>query len=1746
MSENCPDIQKQRKVPTSKIFLSLLLFFFLLGLAAFLEKTSKQKEGGSPSFQQTKDKPGVLGARTPQIFISGGEEGYGAGGMIALASTDEPSVEISSYNVSGSAEVTLFEANEDVLLDYLTHNKEGYQIKKDIDVGPLRYVTKINHQITSGYGPGSKLVLPIEGSGIWLLKIKLGTASESAFVVRSNIGAIVKEGDNEYIFWGQSFKTRKSVSEGTLKIYNLLDGRKEIATVSFNDEGIAKTPLLPEADIALVRQGEDRAVVPINLLYLNSRYEYRPFQPKSRQTKYFIFTDRPLYRPGDTIYFKSVLRDDDDARYTIPRESALVKIYKDWDEKNTVFEKNYEVSAEGTVYGEYKLPEDSGVGYYQLKVDVPNSSSGRYWPENTVSFHVEYFRKPEYSIEVTTPKTELVAQDRSSFIIRGNYFSGQPLGGQTVKYTVYSADFYEYEYLIDQSYALGDDYRFGYWGGNKVGEERQVTLNQRGEAEVDLEAKPPQGTGKSQVFSVEAEFDDGQGNPAFARKNILVYSGEYGIYRKDSNYGAKVGTQLTLPIVLVSHRDSNVSGIDLLAKVHRENWIPYQEPDKKYPSYRKEEEDLPGLSAKTGQDGNATFSFVPAKVGSYKITVSGKDTRENPISKEFYFWVRAEDQPFYGGAEENELTIRTDKAKYSPSDTVSFSISSNTPDRDIFLSLERARVNRFQVVHLAGKNATVDIPLVETDIPNIYAKVSSFSGYALDGGWTNVVVSADTKKLVVNLTPSEKTFGPGEVVTVNIQTTDVGGNPISADTAVWAVDKALFELVDERPEKIFDKFWQERYNDTQESDSLAGILVYRAEGGGCFAAGTKILIAPGKTKNIEEVKIGDTILTRKGETDPRVVQAKVKGTHKSEVSGYLIINENLKVTPNHRLWVNNSWQEAGSITPGDTLIDFNDRRIVVSSIEWQQGKFTVYNLEVEKYRTYFAGGAWVHNQKGNGARTVFKDTAYWNPKVTTDANGRAQVKFVLPDNLTTWVMAAIGATVDTKVGQTTTEIVVTKDVIVRPILPNILRKDDEILLSALVQNFTDTDKTFDIDLAFNEGIVQAITSDEKELESATHSAILVKSKETERVYWKVSPKTEKEKAKLTFSATSREDKKIGDTITQEIPVWAFGFWEKRGEVGDGEKTFSVELAPDSDKKKSKATLSLSPTLVGTLPTAMRYLIHYPYGCVEQTTSSFVPAVIAKENPDLFGASIADLNVDDIIKKGVNRLAKLQHPDGGWSWWWQGRSDSFVTVYVVEYLLKARGVGSNVDPEILGRAQRFLEQEDYYDPQTNGSKKYDRQEIIAKTYGLSLLGSEKGKTRISDFSNITAELLAMAVMTNIRNGDTNPATSGLSRLISMAKREGDSVYWEAGRKEYFGSQDASTALAIRAIVASGGERELAVKVVRYLTRNRKSDYWSNTFATAQVIRALVDFSKTGEELTPNYNYTVWLDEKEISRGTVNNLKELIKDIDIPVSDIKPDGSSIKIEKSGEGQLYTTLLINEFHTDRGAPASNHGLEVKREYISDRADGSLVLGDTVTVKITIGGLRTNENYGIITDELPSGLIPINPVFKNEQYGQELSSYYTSYDVTDREVTENGIVLSLYQIAEGLRTYAYKARVVSEGEFLVPPAMASLMYSPEIYGRGEVQLLKIKKNLEMLSGREIPPKTEEKPVQGGKKGNVIAALVIIILLALWVAVFFFKLRGKTITIFRKPSPPDETQTQDDQNTTNAQDEIGPPFHEQ
>jgi uncharacterized protein YfaS (alpha-2-macroglobulin family) len=1462
------------------------------------EKLAQQNPAQLNNYQNNSS-----GSGEPYLSIVGAN---GPGGVITQTTFADPSINIHGYNLKDTNEIrlTVYNASKETLLNYLIHDSKGNLIRSEVDTSSFKNQISLMEKLDSS--GEAKFSLPTTGAGIWYIVGQAGEINVNTFLVRSDNGVYLKNSSDKFIFWGQSLKTNRSISDGSVEIYSLQDQIKNIGTNNFDKDGIAQNNFEEKADIAIATIDGQINIIPIGLRYINSDF-IDSWSASTVTKKYFTFTDRPFYHPGDTVYFKSVIRDDNDASYSVPSGNVTVKIYNGYrDPANKVFEQNYNISSSGSIDGQFIAPDVISAKSFYLTVSSSSDDSSVY---GSTYFSVNFYRKPEYKLDMLVDKQEVISGDKINARFNGEYFFGEKIANQKIKYSLSSSNLDYYDYLNTTEII-----NYQYWYGTQIeGKTGTVVTDVNGQAFLSFDTRGLTEDGRDKVISIEATVDDGSGNPAFVRKNILLHAGRFSIYNKTNISTAKTKENFSLPIILKPVMDpANISKIGVIVKIHRENWVLASNQDQKFSNYVQEKEDLSDISGKTNDFGRATISFVPQKVGSYTLTAQARDEKGNLVVQKFNLYVS--DKDVYLSDGQSGLTIKSDKQEYNPGDTAKIEINSIIADRDVFFSTERVGIRQFQIVHLNGKSASLDLSFIENDMPNIFASVNSFDRKQLDSDQTNLIVSSDSKKLSIDIEPNKTNFSPGETVSVKITTRNKSGKPVSANVTLWTVDKALFELTQTNLGNIFQTFWDVRYDRANSSNSLLGIY---SEGGG-------------------------------------------KG-----------------------------------------------------------------------------GGG------GEDGRTIFKDTSYWNPEIKTDQNGQAMVEFKLPDNLTTWSIVSVGETSDTIVGQNIKDIQVSKDFVIRPVLPNILRVGDKVDLKAIAQNFTSIDQN----------VVAQFSSSALKILNPVNSESILKAQQRNDFYWSVMADNENNVAKVTYDLISKIDNKKLDSVTQTIPVRPFNFIDQKSMAGIGEQSYSFDLNKDSLNSGTKINLSLGSSLIGNLPSAMDYLIQYPYGCNEQIASAIEPAIVAKSNQNLFKDAIGSNEIESIVKNGINKLVDGQN-GSLWSWWKGQKTNYFVSAYIVDVLNQAKKSGFASSQKPLDSAKNSLK----YKPDSLSPV-----DEVSWAYMSALLQTEN-RQNIVTFTNLSPDFLSMAVMTNYMNGDTNPDTNGMNELIKRAKTQGDGVFWDAGADNYFGSVDASTALAVRALTMAGGDKTLIRKAVTYLIRNRQNEYWSNTFATSQVIMATTSAVLGLNEDQPNYNYKISLNGKTLSEDKFTAVNQKLS-LSVPVDKLNNGKNIIKISKDGAGEIYSSLVINESRTDKNASKiSNNGLIIERHYEVEK-NGSAKIGDTIKVKLTVSGLKTTEKYGVIEDKLPSGIIPIDESFDNESYNPD--KVKTDPDaLAGKVVTENGMILSLNQIDPGQTTYTYRARIVSAGEFNTPPATASLMYAPEINARTSSQIVKI----DQKNGLAIP----------------------------------------------------------------------------
>jgi len=291
--------------------------------------------------------------------------GYASGrdGVQSFASTQDVELTIIGNNVGDEINIDVFDANMDDVLTYLVYHGEGKQIYKDISLEGKDSIANMTVYL------GDKFILPVRGNGVWLVHVKADKAETLMYVIRSKYGTVVKEGKDGLLTWVQDLESGKSMSNVPVVLYSLRDKVKKHTQAITDNSGIANTDTSAQYDVMIVGDA-DKALVPLNLEYLNVGYKSKDneYQGQKERMKNFIFTDRPLYKPGDKVFFKAISRADDDMIYrTVAGEKWKVQIVKGWEKSlEIIAEGEYEMDSYGTITGELSLPKDLKTGELML------------------------------------------------------------------------------------------------------------------------------------------------------------------------------------------------------------------------------------------------------------------------------------------------------------------------------------------------------------------------------------------------------------------------------------------------------------------------------------------------------------------------------------------------------------------------------------------------------------------------------------------------------------------------------------------------------------------------------------------------------------------------------------------------------------------------------------------------------------------------------------------------------------------------------------------------------------------------------------------------------------------------------------------------------------------------------------------------------------------------------------------------------------------------------------------------------------------------------------------------------------------------------------------------------------------------------------------------------------------------------------------------------------------------------------
>jgi uncharacterized protein YfaS (alpha-2-macroglobulin family) len=705
-------------------------------------------------------------------------------------------------------------------------------------------------------------------------------------------------------------------------------------------------------------------------------------------------------------------------------------------------------------------------------------------------------------------------------------------------------------------------------------------------------------------------------------------------------------------------------------------------------------------------------------------------------------------------------------------------------------------------------------------------------------------------------------------------------------------------------------------------------------------------------------------------------------------------------------------------------------------------------------------------------RRDFPDAIYWVADLVTGPDGTATVKVTYPDALTTWRVTARAATTDTRVGAAVARTTVTKDVILRVVPPRFLTEGDTVRVPVIAHNYLPDARTFDVTLAADGLVPLSEMPESQRLEAASNGEA--------HATWAFRAGTAGT-ATLTGRATAGRD---GDAMAVSLPVLPYGARQEVGASGslaaDADHTVPLTIPAGTNPAARTIAVALAPSLAGSLLGALDYLTSFPYGCTEQTLSSFLPNLLvlrALAELDLAPAERMRA-LDRMAADGLTRLLDLQHDDGGWGWWKTDENHPFMTAYALYGLLEAERAGVRVDRSRAVRAAAAAARLYAKYPRAIPDLKAYLVWVlsVAESRGLPITGDggwslaaardevAGARSRMSDYGRALV-VLALDAAKDPR------ADEAAQDLIARASQQGDLARWTSERDPLLDDwTDASveaTALAVQALAARQPDHPVLERAVRWLVLNRRGGYgWGSTKQTAMALLGLLDYLRARHDRPAPFTVEVFVNGRSAGTRSIGPEDWTRAGAMTITADAVEGENQVRLVKRGGGMVYWTATARYYDmAESFAPGGSRTLALNRRYFAlapvevegrivhreTPFEGRAAPGDVILVRLAAAG-AADWRYLVLEDPIPAGT---EAVTTPEAYPLEKPVAW--WWGSRHEYRDNRVVIFQQGFERGRYDYTYLLEVVTPGEYRAMPARLWPMYVPGVSATTTGQSLRV-----------------------------------------------------------------------------------------
>ena len=602
----------------------------------------------------------------------------------------------------------------------------------------------------------SRVDLPAQGAGLYLIEALRGT--EAAYVpwLVTDLALMADEDGGRLrveAVYANNGATRADVTGSYFE-------SGQTKALQFNSNGLAETGASPGLRrVVLAKAGASFA-----LLAIEGQSAAAPTQ------RLYAYTERPLYRPGQEVFVKAILRSVENGENHITRgvESLPYKVLDPEDTKVTEGSAKLLNADTATFGATIQLPNAGRLGLYRVVFQAPKGPG-------QAEFKVEYFVKPAFGVTVETPKSKIGLGDALSFSVKANYFYGAPVRNA-------KADWFLYKVQQRQS-------GWVWYGDEDAGpvpeliESGQVDLDEAGEANVGNTAKAD----SEGVFRMVVKVSDSSGQRNSGQAQVRASKGDLVLLVGADRQVATPGKPFTATskVLDLDGKEVNDVAVSLrVAKIIAEKTGNYW--------WMRTTALKPGETVTAGSGPKAKLTVPDG--GLYLLVAEAKDRAGRMVSAQRVLTVAGEGTPLPSVP---DLKASADKGEYQPGDTARILVQLPRPQLTLHWAIENESLGERRTRMVQGTTAILEVPITAAMQPNAWAVFEVVAEGRRQMVEVPLRVPRLDRRLSVEVRPDKDRYQPGQTMKVAVDIRDSAGKPSAADLSVGVVDEAIYALSQE-------------------------------------------------------------------------------------------------------------------------------------------------------------------------------------------------------------------------------------------------------------------------------------------------------------------------------------------------------------------------------------------------------------------------------------------------------------------------------------------------------------------------------------------------------------------------------------------------------------------------------------------------------------------------------------------------------------------------------------------------------------------------------------------------------------------------------------------------------------------------------------------------------------------------------------------------------------------------------------